>query len=246
MEKKSKTDVTKYIVYGFVISTLILTLIFIIVSIVKAPSVSVDYEKTKTDYSLQLVMTLLGIIGLLVPTFIGHKFKLDYPNFLIFLYLIFLYGAVFLGEIRYFYYKIPFWDDILHSMSSCMFAIISFSIINFLNKKDIVHLNPFFVSLFAFCFAFSIGAIWEIMEFTIDELMGLNSQKWATEDGIALIGHEAITDTMMDLIVDASGALLVSVIAFISMCGKQKFIKNVLIKNKESIVLTDEVDSTNK
>src|SRR5574344_546375 len=90
-EKKSKTDVTKYIVYGFVISTLILTLIFIIVSIVKAPSVSVDYEKTKTDYSLQLVMTLLGIIGLLVPTFIGHKFKLDYPNFLIFLYLIFLY-----------------------------------------------------------------------------------------------------------------------------------------------------------
>ena len=67
------------------------------------------------------------------------------------------------------------------------------------------------------CFALAAGAIWEIYEYTLDGLMGLNMQHYHLVDGTPLMGRAALYDTMKDLIVDALGALVVSVIGYIAL-----------------------------
>ena len=79
-----------------------------------------------------------------------------------------------------------------------MLGFFGLMVVTILNRDDhvVVQLSPFFVALFAFCFAVSIGALWEIYEFSFDGILGLNMQKFVTAQGDVLIGHEAIRDTV--------------------------------------------------
>ena len=73
------------------------------------------------------------------------------PSNLYLLYVIFLFCAIFLGEVRNFYYIIPYWDIILHTFSGGMIAALGFSFISLLNDEENIHvkLTPFFVAFFA-------------------------------------------------------------------------------------------------
>ena len=50
-------------------------------------------------------------------------------------------------------------------------------------------------------------------------------QKFRLEDGTLLIGNNALKDTMHDIIIDAIGALSVSVFGLLNMKIKEKMIK---------------------
>ena len=52
-------------------------------------------------------------------------------------------------------------------------------------------------------------------------VLGLNMQKAYTQEGVALVGHAALQDTMGDIITDATAALLVSVVGYISSKRKK-------------------------
>ena len=65
-------------------------------------------------------------------------------------------------------------------------------------------MRPGFVALFAFTFAVSVGALWEIVEFAADQLFGMQMQKPMLDD------PSGLTDTMWDLIVDTLGAAVTS------------------------------------
>ena len=52
-----------------------------------------------------------------------------------YLYVLFLYAAIFLGEIRNFYYTVPYWDTILHTFSGAMIGCIGFSIWSLIGYK---------------------------------------------------------------------------------------------------------------
>ena len=93
-------------------------------------------------------------------------------------------------------------------------------------------LSPVFVALFAFCFAVSLGVIWEIYEFTADCFFYTNMQKFALESGEPLVGQQALMDTMKDLVVDMAGALFVSVIGFISMKRKKGWLARFQLRYK--------------
>jgi uncharacterized membrane protein YjdF len=93
-----------------------------------------------------------------------------------------------------------------------------------LNDADNIRfqLSPLFVALFAFCFALAAGTIWEIYEFVVDRILGLNMQKYMLADGTQLVGSAALHDTMEDLIVDAVSALIVSVFGYLMLKRQQK------------------------
>jgi len=105
----------------------------------------------------------------------------------------------------------------LHAFSGAMLGALGFSLISIINNTDnvFVKLSPFFVSLFAFCFAVAAGAIWEIYEYTVDSLLSLNMQKYMLENGTPLIGKEALSDTMKDIIVDTISAFVISAAGYI-------------------------------
>lgn len=55
-------------------------------------------------------------------------------------------------------------------------------------------------------------------------------QKFALKDGTLLMGREALSDTMEDLIVDGIGALVISIIGYISLKYNKGWIEKLLIK----------------
>lgn len=175
------------------------------------------YEKVKSDYLLMLTQCILGLFVMMLPSLLSRKWKIVVPDVICILYYVFLYCAIFLGEVFEFYYLVPHWDTVLHAFSGAMLGALGFELVDFLNRDGgvKVSLSPLFTAVFAFSFALCIGALWEVYEFSFDALLGLNMQKHTTADGVPLVGTEALLDTMKDLIVDAIAAFAVVTVGFL-------------------------------
>lgn len=197
--------------------SLILSVVYSFVRIFIAPvHPESGYAHGRSDYVLMFIQCLLGLLVFSLPSFVERRWQVTIPNFICVMYYVFLYCAIFLGEVLNFYYVIPHWDVILHFFSGAMLGALGFILVSWLNDSEKIHvsLSPFFIALFAFCFALSCGAVWEIYEFSFDGLLHLNMQKFITAEGEVLAGHAALRDTMKDLIVDALAALLVAVMGY--------------------------------
>ncbi len=223
---KRKVNWKKVIGY-IVFTTLIFSIAFSIIKVIETPSESTGAssgEHLRSDYILMLLQCCLGLVVIFLPSFLEKKLSFEIPNYMSIMYFIFLYCAIYLGEVRNFYYIIPHWDTILHAFSGAMLGALGFTLVTILNDAERISvvLSPFFIALFAFCFALAAGAVWEIYEFSGDGLFGLNMQKYRLEDGTQLIGHAALIDTMKDIIIDALGALSVTLIGYLSLIGKIK------------------------
>ncbi len=125
---------------------------------------SPEYETIKSDRILMLLQCCLGLAVMFLPTLLERKWSIGIPSYMCILYYIFLFCAIYLGEVRNFYYLIPHWDTILHTFSGGMLGALGFNVVHMLNEssRTKVNLSPFFVALFAFSFALALGAIWEI------------------------------------------------------------------------------------
>lgn len=220
----------------FVFFSLLISAIFLVIRLFLAPADhAVPYERVKSDYVLMLVQCILGLFAMTLPGLLSHRFQIEIPSNMLVLYAIFLYGAIFLGEVRSFYYTVPHWDTILHTFSGGMLGALGFSFVTLLNKTDKIPLNlsPIFVAIFAFCFAVTLGVVWEIYEFTFDGILHLNMQKFALESGEQLIGRAALQDTMKDLIVDCLGAFIMALLGYISLKYKIGFIEKLTLRKKK-------------
>ena len=223
------------VVVWTVLVTLIFSVVFVIIMMIKSPWETKSNEpnaRTKGDYSLMLLQCVLGILAMFLPSMLEHRIKIIIPSRMMIMYALFLYGAIYLGEVRNFYYVIPYWDTILHMSSGGMLGALGFSVIVLLNNTDRVPINlsPVFVAFFAFCFAISIGVAWEIYEYAFDGLLGLNMQKFALQDGTLLVGRDAVSDTMQDLIVDVVGAGAISGLGYISLKYKKGWVERLLLR----------------
>jgi uncharacterized membrane protein YjdF len=203
----------------FVFASLMLSVIYSIVGMIRATAGAVPIQpngRLKSDYTLMLVQCLLGIVVMFLPSLLEKRRKFVITDQMHMLFMLFLYCAIYLGEVRNFYNKVPNWDTILHTFSGAMLGALGFSLIDNLNdsKSVRIQLSDKFVAVFSFCFALSLGTIWEIYEFTGDRLLSLNMQRFMLEDGTPLVGALALQDTMKDLIVDALGALILIVYGY--------------------------------
>ena len=236
---KKRRDYRK-IVGVFVFVSLILAIIGIAIMMIIAPSepdLNDPNGHIKSDYVLMLSQCILGLIVILLPGAIEKKIRIEIPSNMMVLYILFIYAATFLGEVRSFYYRVPHFDTILHTFSGGMIATLGFSIIAFLNNSDKipVTLSPLFVACFTFCFALALGGIWEIYEFLADGVLGTNMQKFALENSVQLIGREAVADTMKDIIVDAIGAFVISAIGYVSLKYKKGWIEKFQIRRVKKL-----------
>ena len=187
----------------------------------------------KADYVLMLLQCLLGLAAMLLPSILTHKFNLIIPSYMMVLYTVFLYCAIYLGEVRNFFYLVPKWDLILHTFSGAMLGALGFSVIIFsIIRRGYCKFKPAVVAVFTFCFAVSLGALWEIYEFAIDGIFKQNMQKFAYESGELMAGREALADTMWDLIVDSCGAFVMASIGFVSLKFKKGWVEKLQLKRK--------------
>ena len=128
------------------------------------------------DYAL---LCVLVIALLYIPDFLEKKLQIEIPNVLEAIILCFIFAAEILGEIEAFYVKIPFWDTMLHTLWGFLAAGIGFALADILNRSQTsrLQLTPIYMAITAFCFSMAAGAIWELFEFTMDNLVGFDMQK---------------------------------------------------------------------
>ena len=111
-----------------------LSVIFLVIRITMVPAEAVAEDvRVKSDYLLMLVQCILGIVAMRLPDFIEHKIQIHIPSNMLLLYTVFLYCAIYLGEVRAFYYNVPHWDTILHTFSGGMLGALGFSSVTILN-----------------------------------------------------------------------------------------------------------------
>ncbi|MDR1507449.1 MAG: hypothetical protein LBI67_10155 [Treponema sp.] len=175
------------------------------------------YHRPYIDYIKISLQCILGSVALFLPSALEHKFKISFSNSMHVFFILFLYAAIILGEVRGYYRKFYHWDTILHALSGGMLSSFGFCIIDIINKSERINLglSDWFISFFSFCFAVMLDTLWEIIEFIMDVFMDLNMQQYILPDGTVLTGHYALADTMKDLIVDVLGALLISVLGYL-------------------------------
>ena len=221
------------VLLGIILFSFLGSAIFVVVKLIISPNISSDLGvRSKSDYILMLLQCLLGIVAMLIPSFISKTIKITIPSKMILCYALFLYCAIYLGEVRSFYYAVPFWDMILHAFSGMMLGALGYSLLSILNnsKRVPVNLSPAFVLIFTVCFAVTVGVLWEVYEFLMDFIFKTNMQKFATYNGTVLSGNAALQDTMKDLIVDFVGAFLVAIVGFISQKTKKNYLKDFELK----------------
>jgi len=153
-----------------------------------------------------------------LPAVMAKRFRIHLPIEMQFVIVLFIYASLFLGEIKHYYIKFWWWDVLLHTVSGIGFGFAGFIILYTLYTHQRVKASPLLISVFSFCFAVAIGTVWEIYEFSMDSIFGLNMQK------------SGLVDTMWDLIVDSVGALFTSVSGFMYIKGGKTHILSRLLR----------------
>ena len=108
--KPSQTRAQKWtrVIYTLVLLSFILPVGYLIYRLIFWDEAAAQaLERTRADYALMLLQCLLGIVVIHLPTFLTRRFRFELPAALYIMYILFLYGAIFLGEVRSFYYTVP-------------------------------------------------------------------------------------------------------------------------------------------
>lgn len=176
----------------------------------------------------QSAFEALAILAItFLPQLLGERFRVKIPHEFESIAVIFVYLSLFLGGVQEFYARFWWWDLLLHLGSGFLLGVLGFLLVYVLNeKKDVeMDLHPKFIAFFAFVFAMGMGALWEVFEFCMDQLLGHNMQKGS------------LVDTMSDLIVDGIGAFSISFLGwgYLEKTDKdsflEKFIDDFIAKN---------------
>ncbi|MDY3906226.1 MAG: hypothetical protein SOZ47_05425 [Lawsonibacter sp.] len=124
-------------------------------------------------------LCLLTLVLFLLPTIFERRLKIDLPDTLEIVIMLFIFAAEILGEIRAFYTTFQGWDTMLHTINGFLCAAIGFCLVDMFdrNERFSLTLSPVFMAIVAFCFSMTIGVLWEFFECAMDQLFLLDMQK---------------------------------------------------------------------
>jgi len=124
-------------------------------------------------------LCVLTLVLLLMPTIMERRLKIDLPNALEIIIMLFIYAAEIMGEIQAFYTTYRGWDTMLHTMNGFLCAAIGFCLVDLFDRseKSSLSLSPKYMAIVAFCFSMTVGVLWEFFECAMDQLLLLDMQK---------------------------------------------------------------------
>ena len=124
-------------------------------------------------------LCVLTLVLLLMPTIMERRLKIDLPNALEIIIMLFIYAAEIMGEIHAFYTTYRGWDTMLHTMNGFLCAAIGFCLVDLFDRseKSSLSLPPKYMAIVAFCFSMTVGVLWEFFECAMDQLLLLDMQK---------------------------------------------------------------------
>ncbi len=157
-------------------------------------------------------LCLLSLVLFLLPAFVERKFKVNLPDTLEIIVLLFVFAAEILGEISSFYMRVPHWDTMLHTVNGFLFAAIGFAMVDVLNRSSRIkfNLSPFYLAVTAFCFSMTVGIIWEFFEFGMDMLVRFDMQKDTIVNTISSVTFDVNSTNQAFIFTDIVDTVLIT------------------------------------
>jgi hypothetical protein len=145
-----------------------------------------------------------------LPQFLASRVSLALPNSFLAAIALFVLATIYLGEMHDFYNRLWWWDLALHGTSAMGFGIIGFLLILMLFEGDRYAAPPWALGVLSFCVAMTVGTLWEVFEYVMDQSFDLSMQK------------SGLDDTMSDIIVNALGAALAGLAGVAYLTGRAR------------------------
>jgi hypothetical protein len=157
-----------------------------------------------------VVNALVGLVATQIPPLLERDYGVPMDPAL----TLWITSAVFLhalgvlglpGSERNFYGTVWWWDHLTHALSSSVVAAVGYATARALDvRSDDIHLPPKFMFVYVLIFVMAFGVLWEVIEFAIGEAARLLGNR-------ALLTQYGLHDSMLDLVFDAIGAVVVGV-----------------------------------
>lgn len=168
---------------------------------------------------IRVVSALLTIGLFILFPLAGRLLKLRFPLSFKVIWLLFIIAAMYLGELHNFFYRFSWWDEMVHSCTAMLLTYSALIVAHILSRdRDLTrHLGPLMTAALMLSMTLAFGAVWELFEFSVDKVLGLNLLKGrATTDMNSVYDWQrALENTMADLLMDLSGALAVAAAALL-------------------------------
>jgi len=191
----------------------------ILLSIIRFILVLAFFAALNGNRSLLLIMSSFAFGLTFVPNLIERIFKITVPAKFEIMIILFIYGILFVAEVRGLFAEFWWWDVVLNSVSAIALGFVGLTVLFVLYNDNKLNANPFVIAIFSFSFAVAIGSVWEIFEFGMDSFFGFGMQK------------SGLADTMGDLIVNSIGASVVSFVGYFYIKkGKINFVSSIIEK----------------
>ena len=197
--------------------------------------VSKQYDRLLLAFATPFIILAPKILELL------FRCKIDLP-----VYLFGLFYAIgpMLGQCYNLYYTVSWWDKMLHISGGVMFAFLGLFLFEKYVGKD--KKKMVMTAVFALCFSMAIAVLWEFCEFGADTFLGMDMQddtvvthinSYLLNEGVGVAGsieniEEVIvngqvlpvtgyidiglTDTILDMLLETMGAVVVAIIYIVS------------------------------
>lgn len=156
-----------------------------------------------------VVNAAVGLLATQIPPLLERDYDVAMHPAIV----LWITGAVFLhalgvmglpGSERNFYGSIWWWDHLTHALSSSVVAGVGYATTRAIDvHSDEIHLPDRFVFVFILLFVLAFGVLWEVIEFGLGEAARLAGNR-------ALLTQHGLSDTMLDLVFDTAGAVVVA------------------------------------
>lgn len=149
-------------------------------------------------YNSNILVCLSLYVIVFLPK-IFRKFSSKVNDLIELIFLLFILFAQLLGSILHFYGIIYWYDSFMHYISGILTSFLAVLLLVLFNKYE--EKDRVFNIIFIISITLMVAGLWEIFEFTADNLLGGDAQK---------VVATGVTDTMKDIICALLGSILFS------------------------------------
>lgn len=147
------------------------------------------------------IVSGIGLALSFLPQFIERTLRVDLPVAYEFIIILFVMLSMFMGEIGHAYGTFWWWDVMLHASSGVLLGYVGFLVLYILYQQKLLKTSAIVIAFFTFAVGMASAGVWEIIEFSVDQIFGSHMQRGAE-------------DTMNDMVVAGLGSLLAATAAY--------------------------------